>query len=86
MRKSVPAAFITGTAIGKASRTPPSPKADTKMSAPMPAATPNRHGRPRRQPTLAPTAVSMTLLGPGVPAATACEDGKGDDLIEAHVC
>ena len=42
----------------------------------MPAATPNRHDRPRRQPTLAPTAVSMALLGPGVPAATAAKMAK----------
>ncbi len=37
---------------------------------PMPVETPNRHGSPLTTPALAPAAVSMTLLGPGVTAAT----------------
>ncbi len=37
---------------------------------PMPTMTPSRHGSPRRTPAFAPAAVSMTLLGPGVTAAT----------------
>ena len=37
---------------------------------PMPVATPKRHGSPRRSPAFAPAAVTMTLLGPGVTAAT----------------
>ena len=35
--------------------------------APIPAATPNRAGRPRTTPTVAPVAVRSALLGPGVP-------------------
>src|SRR4030095_8200400 len=37
---------------------------------PIPVATPRRQGSPRSTPALAPAAVSMMLLGPGVTAAT----------------
>src|SRR3954454_7246103 len=36
----------------------------------MPASTPKRQGNPRTTPAFAPAAVSITLLGPGVTAAT----------------
>jgi hypothetical protein len=36
----------------------------------MPVETPRRQGRPLTTPAFAPAAVSMTLLGPGVTAAT----------------
>jgi malonyl CoA-acyl carrier protein transacylase len=36
----------------------------------MPRVTPSRHGSPRHTPAFAPAAVSITLLGPGVTAAT----------------
>lgn len=43
---------------------------------PMPLVTPSRQGSPRRTPTFAPAAVSMTLLGPGVTAATTAKRRK----------
>src|SRR5438105_16922 len=46
----------------------------------MPHATPATPGRPRTTPTLAPTAVSSVLLGPGVPATTT------ENARKARVC
>lgn len=43
---------------------------------PMPVVTPSKQGSPRSTPTFAPAAVSMTLLGPGVTAATTAKRRK----------
>src|SRR5205807_10388443 len=48
----------------------PSPDSTRTIMRPMPAVTPNRQGSPLSTPACAPAAVSMMLLGPGVPAAT----------------
>ena len=59
-------AFITA---GLSRMTRPSPNATPNIMSPIPTVTPRRHGRPRTTPTLAPVAVRIALLGPGVPAA-----------------
>src|SRR5262249_35608512 len=48
----------------------PRPSGTRNIMRPMPVVTPNRHGSPLTTPACAPAAVSMTLLGPGVTAAT----------------
>src|SRR5437870_10495421 len=48
----------------------PSPSGTRNIMRPMPVVTPRRQGTPFRTPAWAPAAVSMTLLGPGVTAAT----------------
>lgn len=56
------------------------------MSA-MPVVTPKRHGSPRRMPAFAPAVVTITLLGPGVTAATTAKIRKATacSVVMAHL-
>jgi hypothetical protein len=69
-RKTAPAQFSILSMVELWSTRLPSPNETTSIMSPMPNVTPKRHGRPLATPVFAPAAVSMTLLGPGVIAAT----------------
>ena len=86
MRKSVPAAFITGTATGKASKDAAEPKgrnedesahAGRDPEQAWQAAPPADTGADRRE---------HDIAGAGRSRRDGRKNGKGDDLIEAHVC
>src|SRR5262245_49372406 len=69
-RKAAPPQWSSPRTIGCPSTTLPRPSGTRNIIRPMPVATPSRQGSPRRTPALAPAVVSITLLGPGVTAAT----------------
>jgi dienelactone hydrolase len=63
----------------------PSPSGTRNIISPMPVDTPKRQGSPLRMPALAPAAVSMTLLGPGVTAATTAKRRNGAACVVLYL-
>ena len=75
-QKAAPIQLSARSTVGLARTRLSSPNATTNIITPMPMVTPRREGSPRSTPTLAPVAVSRTLLGPGVPAAATAKRRK----------
>jgi hypothetical protein len=75
-RNAAPHQFMTLRIVGCPITSWPTPNAAQNSNEPIPVADPSTHGRPRTTPTAEPVAVIITLLGPGVIAATTAKAKK----------
>src|SRR5215471_18495876 len=75
-RKAAPHQLRALSTRGCARTRLPNPNGTRNIMRPMLVVTPKRHGSPLRMPACAPAVVSMTLLGPGVTAATTAKRRK----------
>src|SRR5882724_6226891 len=74
---------------GNAAKTPPKPRPTATTMAKKPSATPTRCGTLARKPKLAPEAISMVLLGPGVIDETKAKSASAPSnwgLSEVMIC